>query len=110
MFLPLIDLYKFLGSDPVKVYAFPNAPTDIVAYVAGEAKTDADCRAIITAYKTRKVEVTTIMPTSATEEITESDWNDNKPSDGFCLNNGAVLIAEGRGPVCRCLPGFTGVR
>lgn len=92
------------------MFAFPNAPSDVVAFISGEAKTDADCRAILTAYESRKVEATTISTTAAIEDVTEADWNDNNPSDEFCLNNGAVLIAEGRRPVCRCLPGFTGVR
>ena len=98
------------GSDPVKVHALSTAPTGVVANVDGEAKSDAECRSILTAYETRKFEATTIITTAATDDITEADWDDDTASDGFCLNSGAVLKTRDRGPVCRCLPGFTGVR
>ncbi|KAK3913852.1 Protein cueball [Frankliniella fusca] len=99
------------GSDPIKVYALSAEPSGVVAHLEGEAKTDAECRSLLATYEMRKYEATTVITTAATDEITEADWNDG-PSvdDKFCLNNGAVLKTKDQGPVCRCLPGFTGVR
>ncbi|XP_026293650.1 protein cueball [Frankliniella occidentalis] len=99
------------GSDPLKVYALSSAPHGVVAYLDGEAKTDADCRSILSAHEMKKFEATTIITTAATDDITEADWNDGTVvDDEFCLNSGAILKTKDRGPVCRCLPGYTGVR
>lgn len=98
------------GFDPIKVHGFPNTPTGLVAFVDGEAKSDAECRAIIRAYETKKFEATTVITTVDSDVVTEADWNDNVVKGEFCLNNGAVLTYKDSRPVCGCLPGFTGER
>lgn len=90
--------------------SFDTVPTGVVAFVEKEAKTDAECRSIVSAYDSKKFEATTVLTTSVTEDVTEADWNDGAITDEFCLNSGAVLLTKDHGPVCRCLPGFTGVR